>query len=241
MSFLNDAGEIIEKPFELIPGVKGLPGFHGNPSLLGSGATKDKIHNTVGKLRNRARLNQHEIAELWILEGGDGSKADEFSAIMMAESGGNARSDSNPCCKGLVQANVEVGNLSRKCAMNAGCSVKWAIGFSNNGTDWGPWEAYTNGAYKKYLGKSGIRGSDPSIASSAISGAEDAISKATGISAIVGFIARLFEPSFWLRVGKGIAGFLLMAFGALTLMKVLVGIDIPLAGPAGAAKNVIGL
>lgn len=52
---------------------------------------------------------------------------------------------------------------------------------------------------------------------------------------IVGFIGRLFEPSFWLRVGKGIAGFLLLAFGALTLMKVLLGVDVA-TGATTAAK-----
>ena len=52
---------------------------------------------------------------------------------------------------------------------------------------------------------------------------------------IVGFIGRLFEPSFWLRVGKGIAGFLLLGFGAITLMKVLLGVDIP-TGASNAAK-----
>src|ERR1700760_4071341 len=55
------------------------------------------------------------------------------------------------------------------------------------------------------------------------------------VADIAKFVARLFEPEFWLRVGKGILGFLLLGFGALTLMKVLLGVDIP-TGATKAAK-----
>lgn len=54
------------------------------------------------------------------------------------------------------------------------------------------------------------------------------------LSAVVGFLGRLFEPSFWLRVGKGILGLILLIFGAATLMKVLVGVDVPTGVPTAA-------
>lgn len=107
-------------------------------------------------------MTQKQIAELWVKEGGNPAKADEASAIAMAESGGNVKSNSNPCCKGLYQINVEVGNTSLKCALNANCATQWAIAHSNNGTNWKAWETYTNGAYKKYLGKSGYKGKSSS-------------------------------------------------------------------------------
>jgi hypothetical protein len=58
---------------------------------------------------------------------------------------------------------------------------------------------------------------------------------------IVGFVAKLFDPSVWLRAGKAIAGFLLMAFGAITLMKVLVGIEIPTPGVRATKSLFSGL
>lgn len=60
------------------------------------------------------------------------------------------------------------------------------------------------------------------------------------LSTITGFIAKLFDPTVWLRIGKAIAGFLLLAFGAITLMKVLVGVDIP-TGAVSAGKLAAGL
>lgn len=217
-----------------IPNIAGIhvPGFDGNPGLLTPQKSGNLLASKAASLRRKAHLSQHEIAELWIYEGGPNEKADEYSAIMMAESGGNARSDSNPCCKGLCQLNVEVGVASRKCAMNAGCATKHSIGQSNNGTDWSPWESFTNGSYKKYLGKSGVHGSETTTT---LGSAADSVG-VPGIGDVVKFVARLFEPSFWLRVGKGLMGFLLLLFGALTLMKVLIGVDVP-TGPAGFLRN----
>lgn len=59
------------------------------------------------------------------------------------------------------------------------------------------------------------------------------------LTAITGFIAKLFDPKTWLRIGKGIVGFMLLAFGALTLMKVLLGVDIP-TGAVSSAKLAAG-
>jgi len=102
-----------------------------------------------------AKLPQSAWAALWVAEGGSPSKADLASAVVMAESGGDSTVDTNPCCKGGYQINVEVGNTSRACAMNAVCSTRWAIKESRNGRDWSAWEAYTNGSYRQYLGGSG--------------------------------------------------------------------------------------
>lgn len=102
-----------------------------------------------------ANIPQSGWAALWIAEGGSPAKADLASAVVMAESGGDSTVDTNPCCKGGYQINVEVGNTSRACAMNAVCSTRWAIKESKNGRDWSAWEAYTDGSYRKFLGGSG--------------------------------------------------------------------------------------
>lgn len=101
------------------------------------------------------KLSQRKIALLWISEGGDPHRADEASAVSMAESGGDTKAG-NSCCHGIYQFNVEVGVASMACALNPVCATRKAISMSKNGTDWGPWEAYTNGAYRQFLGKSRV-------------------------------------------------------------------------------------
>lgn len=101
------------------------------------------------------RYSQKKIALLWISEGGDPHKADEASAISMAESSGDTKAG-NSCCHGLWQLNVEVGVSTIRCATNPVCSTRKAISLSKSGQDWTPWEAFTNGAYRQFLGKSGV-------------------------------------------------------------------------------------
>lgn len=103
------------------------------------------------------KMSQHQIAQLWIAEGGDPNKADEWSAISMAESGGDTKAG-NSCCHGIAQLNVEVGVSTMQCALSPVCATRKSISLSHNGKDWSPWEAFTNGAYKQFLGKSGIKG-----------------------------------------------------------------------------------
>lgn len=111
------------------------------------------------------RLSQKQWAALWITEGGDVSRADEASAVVMAESGGDTSIYNGVCCYGGYQFNVSVGVTTKACAVNPICATKKAISMSKNGTDWGPWEAHTNGSYQKYLGKSGFGTSNAKLAS----------------------------------------------------------------------------
>jgi Lysozyme like domain len=202
---------------------------------------------------HKSTLSQREIAELWVAVGGDPSKADLMSAISMAESAGIVR-NGNYCCHGLwafyTIGSTPTANLA--CALKPTCAAAKAVEVSSNGTELEPWETVENGAYKKFLGKSGYKagvgkgtykgekdqGANGGILST-VPGAETAAnavkSAVSPLSGILGFIGRLFEPSFWLRVGKGIAGFLLLGFGALTLMKVLLGVDVA-TGAGTAAK-----
>lgn len=69
-----------------------------------------------------------------------------------------------------------------------------------------------------------------------VPGAETAANAVSGAVSPLGGIAemfgKLFDVSTWVRIGKALGGFLLLAFGATTLMKVLTGVEIP----TGAAK-----
>lgn len=193
------------------------------------------------KLERKNKLTQREIAELWILRKGDPTKADEASAVSMAESSGKTKVRSySGCCYGIYQFHKDYFPL--KCALNPVCSTDMAIKHSKNGTSWGIWEAHTDGSYKKYLGKSGISHSSSQGFQFAPQAGGEAAVDAVGhsIGDVVNFVARLFEPSFWLRVGKGLLGFLLLLFGALTLMKVLTGVDIPIAPATRFMRSVNG-
>lgn len=201
---------------------------------------------------HKSTLTQKELAELWVAEGGDISKADLASSVSMAESAGIVH-NGNSCCKGIYALNTEVGVSNNACAYKPTCATKYAIGLSNNGTNWQPWEAYTNGHYKRFLGKSGYKThqTPAEIAAHKKLAGEENLKGGIGdvipganivtnpLSSIVGFLGRLFEPSFWLRVGKGIAGALLLIFGALTLMKVLVGIEVPVPSITGKLGGAI--
>lgn len=114
-------------------------------------------------------MSQKAIAALWISQGGNPRKADEYSAIMMPESGGDTKIYNGICCYGLAQLNVRDGIASKACAESARCSVRKSIELSSNGTNWTPWQAYTEGKHKAYIGKSGIKGDEnPSVLEKAL-------------------------------------------------------------------------
>lgn len=57
------------------------------------------------------------------------------------------------------------------------------------------------------------------------------------IGELVKFVARLFEPEFWARVGKTILGVMAISFAVYVLMKALFGIDMKKAATAVATKG----
>lgn len=104
-----------------------------------------------------AKLSQKQIALLWISQGGNPHKADEASAVAMAESGGDTTIHTpGSCCYGLYQFHGDYFPV--KCAVSAPCATRMAIKLSEDGTSWdgGKWEAHENGAYRQFLGKSGV-------------------------------------------------------------------------------------
>lgn len=60
------------------------------------------------------------------------------------------------------------------------------------------------------------------------------------LAAIVKFIARLFEPSFWVRVGKAVLGAIALIIGVAILGRALLGVDLPAYGERVARGAVQG-
>jgi hypothetical protein len=209
------------------------------------------------------KLSQRQIAALWIVEGGPKNKADEYSAIMMPESGGDTKIYNGICCYGVAQLNVRDGIASKKCALNARCSVRKSIALSNKGEDWTPWQAYTEGKHTPYLGKSGIHagstGGDvtdalkgvygfaldhtpiiggllPGVGGGSINPLSGIDSLAASVESIARLIEELFKASFWVRFGKGLLGALLIIYALQGMMKATLGIDVATIAKAAALK-----
>lgn len=74
------------------------------------------------------------------------------ASIALAESGGNPsgtnHNTNGSTDRGLWQINSVHGAQS---TYDVGANTRAAISISKNGTTWGPWATYNNGAYKKYL------------------------------------------------------------------------------------------
>jgi len=84
----------------------------------------------------------------------------------------------------------------------------------------------------------GLLGKDGTVtgAFDDVAGAFDDVAGAIG--AIVAFIARLFEPEFWIRVGKATLGVGAVAFGVVILGRAILGVDIPgTAGKLGRGRR----
>lgn len=97
--------------------------------------------------------SQGEIENLWTDQGGASARRLIASAIAMAESSGNANATSaNPAGgRNLGLWQIWTGNPGS--TLDPGGNARTAIRLSRNGTDWGLWETFTNGAYKQFLGK----------------------------------------------------------------------------------------
>lgn len=80
-------------------------------------------------------------------------------AVCMAESRGNSQAVGDnyviaglyaPSC-GLMQIRTLAGRPSCDELLNPETNMEWAWKISNNGTNWKPWSAFTNGSYERYL------------------------------------------------------------------------------------------
>ncbi|MGA2655839.1 MAG: transglycosylase SLT domain-containing protein [Gammaproteobacteria bacterium] len=117
-------------------------------------------HHPKPPIKIVATLNYAQIESLWISMGGSSQAASMAAAIALAESTGQTgiTNPTDSSIVGLWQINTgPSGSPQYKASdmLNPFLNAKAAIAISKNGTDWNPWQTYTNGAYLKFL-KSGV-------------------------------------------------------------------------------------
>lgn len=198
------------------------------------------------------KLSQKQIAALWIQEGGNPAKADEASAVAMAESSGDTTIHTpGSCCYGLYQFHKDYFPVA--CAKKPRCATRMAIKLSNNGTSWegGKWEAHEDGSYLQFIGKSGFTADTQAAKAKAEEIAKGIIDDSTGVlgtpfgihlgnplsgidqlaaavEAIARLIENMFTAHFWVRFGKGLLGALLLIYALQGFLKATMGVEIPL-------------
>jgi hypothetical protein len=94
-----------------------------------------------------------------------GANVDIAASVCMGESSDNPNAaNPNGCCHGLMQINLPAHpdfDASRR--YDPDYNMAYAAKLQAE-QGWGPWEAYTNGSYQKYLGRCG--GSSSPVGSS---------------------------------------------------------------------------
>lgn len=105
-------------------------------------------------------MTKSELEKLWVQAGGSPSAANLAASVALAESSGRPSAtdyDSNGTVdRGLWQINSVHGALSTYEPL---ANARAAVVISDNGTNFSPWVTYNSGAYKTYLGASGVTGS----------------------------------------------------------------------------------
>lgn len=177
----------------------------------------------------------------------------------MAESSGIVK-NGNYCCHGIWAIHLEANGVSLECAQNPICATRWAIKTEKE-LGWNPWTVYTGAdtpggekTYKRFMpggeywdpkvktqlasfgGALGplIQGFAPGAGGNPIEGAQDAVEGIGDLAGVVADIAQaLFDPDFWVRVGKVLIGTVLIFMAANALMKALFGVDLTDAVPSG--------
>jgi hypothetical protein len=130
----------------------------GRPLTIAPTPTTSAIDTASGGLLGGARvMSKTEIQNLWTTAGGNPAAADTAAAIALAESSGRTDALSqNPdggTNVGLWQLDTRgVGSgysveQLRDPATNARVTVMGSL----NGANWGPWQTYVEGTYRKYL------------------------------------------------------------------------------------------
>jgi hypothetical protein len=166
-----------------------------------------------------ARLSDAQIAGLAKEAGLSGENLVTAVAVALAESAGGT-DVLGPRTRygravGLWQIMPLPGRPSPEALKDPHVNAQQMAKISNGGTDWTPWEAYTNGSYKIFLprARKAANNADPSGvgSSAATSGVVQA-----GFGGFPGEIVSFFEfitdPVTWMRAGMLIGGGLLLVF-----------------------------
>ncbi len=213
--------------------------------------------NPLAKLAVKNRLSAREVGVLMVAGGflKNSTVIAHGMAIVHCESSGRRKATSHNPSGGTNRSIWQIDDgshpITKDCALNNLCATKMAAEISGGGTNFGPW-ACKNASIEPYWDLAreiseadssslfGGIGNPLKSAGDLFGGVADAItspfsSVADAVGAIVKFIARLFEPSFWVRVGKGVLGLILLIFGMIVLLKALLGVDL---GPY--AEGIVG-
>jgi hypothetical protein len=98
------------------------------------------------------KLTAAEIAQVARSAGFSESAIPTAVAVALAESSGRTKAVSpTGCCHGLWQINVNVHPYTKAQMQDPAQNAAAAKKISNNGTNWKPWSAYTNGSYLLYM------------------------------------------------------------------------------------------
>lgn len=172
-------------------------------------------------------LSAREIAGYAKAAGFHGKGLQTAVAVALAESSGRTSVVNSIGCVGLWQIYQSVHvkahpNWTTAWLKNPANNARAAYVLSNGGTNWHPWETYTNGRYLIYMSRA---------ASAAGEATAEPTSEATGDAltaqnattygpslGITDFVAKVTDPHLWYRVGLFLGGFLmlLIAAGKLT-------------------------
>lgn len=153
-------------------------------------------------------------------------------AVALAESSGRTDAVSpTGCCHGLWQINVNVHPYTKTQMQDPAQNAAAAWKISNNGTNWKPWSAYTNGSYLLYMSKartaSRARTSNNSGTTPQQSGGDVLIDELTGaVDGIQGITYPITATKEWLsdrnnifRIVKVIAGGAIAILGLKLIVK----------------------
>jgi hypothetical protein len=126
-------------------------------ALAGAGALGLGVAGAGASASPGGTLSKSQIVSLWTANGGAASTANVAAAVAMQESSGRTGVTShNPdggTNVGLWQLDTKGVGAGHTVAQlqDANTNAQITIMHSANGTKWSAWEAYTSGAYKKYL------------------------------------------------------------------------------------------
>ncbi len=97
------------------------------------------------------------LAQLWYNQGGDPKQGNVAASVALAESGGDPRSVGIPTSAGRALGLWQImwplhqPSYPDRDPFDPNDNAYMATRISSNGSNWQPWEAYTNGAYRQFL------------------------------------------------------------------------------------------
>lgn len=152
-------------------------------------------------------------------------------AIAMAESRGDNEAH-NYCCHCLFQIYASVWAGKNGAPANTDDFIKKLEGdpqfcanfayyiWKSSGHKWTAWETFTNGNYRNFMGQDPLITVDKnSLVGDTVSGAVNAVTAPA--RAIGDLVSALFDPSTYLRLGKGILGGVLVLLGVASLVFIV--------------------